>query len=120
MPYKKILTELVITTPGVTGAILVDWEGEAVELACGSVDEYDLKLLAAHKGIILAQVREMCGRLLGADSSELVVTSGKGGCMVGTVGAEYALIMTFHVDALVGRALYRFRNTRKQLIKEIY
>ena len=40
--------------------------------------------------------------------------------MVGTVGAEYALIMTFHVDALVGRALYRFRNTRKQLIKEIY
>lgn len=119
MPYKKLLTELVDATSGVTGAILVDWEGETVELACGSVDEYDLKLLAAHQGIILNQVRDACGRLLGAASSELVVTTGVGGCIVGAVGAEYALVMTFHRDALVGRALQRFRKTQKQLIKEI-
>jgi predicted regulator of Ras-like GTPase activity (Roadblock/LC7/MglB family) len=120
MPFKQILTELVAGTPGATGAILVDWEGEAVELACGSVAEYDLKLLAAHKGIILDQVREVSGRFMGAASSELVVTTGTGGCIVGTVGAEYALVMTFHRDALVGRALHRFRNTVQQLIKEIY
>ena len=120
MPFKKLLTELVAGTPGATGAILVDWEGESVELACGSVAEYDLKLLAAHKGIILDQVREVSGRLLGAAAGELVVTTGTGGCIVGTVGAEYAMVMTFHQNTLVGRALNRFRNTVQKLIKEIY
>ena len=120
MPFKKILTELIADTPGATGAILVDWEGEAVELACASGDEYELKLLAAHKGIILDQVREVCGRLAHADSSDLVVTTGAGGCIVGSVGAEYALVMTFQRDTLVARALHRFKNARKQLAKEIY
>jgi len=119
MPFKKLLTELVTTTPGVTGAILVDWEGEAVELVCGSVDDYELKLLAAHKGIILGQVREASARLQGGSTSDLVVTTGTGGCIVGTVGADYALVMTFRRDALVGRVLHRFRNIREQLVKEI-
>jgi len=120
MPFKKILTELVEAAPGVTGAILSDWEGEAVELACRSVDEYALKLLAAHQGIILGRLREINGRLFGSRCCDMVVTSGAGRCIVGTVGADYALLVTLDSDTLVGRTLRRFRATRELLVKEIY
>ena len=120
MPFKTLLTELVAATPGARGAILADWEGESVELACSSDDEYELKVLAAHKGIILGQVREVNGRLFGAHSSDLLFTTGAGRCIVGTVGTDYALVLTLHRDTAVGPALHRFRNTRKQLVKEIY
>jgi predicted regulator of Ras-like GTPase activity (Roadblock/LC7/MglB family) len=120
MPFKTLLTELVAATPGARGAILADWEGEAVELACSSDNEYELKLLAAHQVIIIGQVREVNNRLFGAHSSDLVITTGAGRCIVGTVGTDYSLVMTLHRDTSVGRALHRFRNTRNQLMKEIY
>jgi len=119
MPFQRIVNELVESTPGATGVILADAEGEAIVCA-GSADEYDLKLLAAHKGIIIGQVREVNSRLFGARSSELVVTTGTGRCIVGTVGNEYALCMTLLRDVPVGPALYRFREARELLAKEIY
>jgi len=120
MPFKKILAELVAATPGATGAILADGEGEAVELACSSGGDYELKLLAAHQSIILGQLREVNGRLFEAESSDLVITTRAGRCIAGTVGADYALVMTIHRDTGVGPALHRFRDSREQLVKEIY
>ena len=119
MPFQRIVNELVELIPGATGVILADAEGEAVVCA-GSADEYDLRLLAAHKGIIIGQVREVNSRLYGARSCELVVTTATGRCIVGTVGTEYALSMTLHRDAPVGPALYRFREARELLVREIY
>ena len=58
MPYKSILKGLVDSTPGSIGAILVDWEGEAVQEYC-HCDPYDIRFVAAHKGIILARLKEL-------------------------------------------------------------
>ena len=52
MPFKVILKELVESTYGAIGAILADWEGEAVEQYC-LTDTFQLKVTAAHKGIIV-------------------------------------------------------------------
>jgi predicted regulator of Ras-like GTPase activity (Roadblock/LC7/MglB family) len=119
MPFQRIVDELVESTPGATGVILADAEGESIVCA-GSADEYDLRLLAAHKGIILGQVQEVNSRLFGACSSELVVTTDTGRCIVGTVGTDYSLSMTLNRNAPVGPALYRFRKARELLVKEIY
>ena len=61
MPFKAILKELVEVTPGASGAILADWEGEAVEQCC-HYDDFELKVIGAHKGIILNQMKEIHGR----------------------------------------------------------
>ncbi len=49
MPFKRILTELVTAVPGASGAILADWEGEAVE-QFSFYDDFEMKLIGAHKG----------------------------------------------------------------------
>lgn len=67
MPFNEILKELVENVPHAVGAILVDWEGEAVQEYC-HCDPYDIRFVAAHKGILLSRLRETDGENQGGRS----------------------------------------------------
>jgi predicted regulator of Ras-like GTPase activity (Roadblock/LC7/MglB family) len=119
VPFKTILRELVESVPGATGAILADWEGEAVEQFC-HYDEYELKVIAAHKGIVLNRMKDIHGAFPGGDLHDAVITTVSQHILTGLVGPEYSLVMTLDRGAVVGLALYRFRQALKILEKEIY
>lgn len=119
MPFKSILRELIESVPGATGAILADWEGEAVEQHC-LFDEYELKVIAAHKGIVLNRMKEIHAPLSGGELSDAVITTDSQHILMGVVGPDYSLVMTLDREAVVGLALYRFRKSLKLLEKEIY
>jgi predicted regulator of Ras-like GTPase activity (Roadblock/LC7/MglB family) len=119
MPFKAILTQLVEVTPHASGAILADWEGEAVEQHC-LYDDYELKLMGAHKGIILNRMKDVHAALAAGKMQDAVITSGKQQVIIGTVGPDYSLVMTLASGAMIGLALHRFRQAVKLLEKEIY
>lgn len=119
MPFKAILRELVESTPAASGAILADWEGEAVEQHC-LYDVYELKVLGAHKGILLNRMKEAQEECAAGALQDAVITTGKQHVIIGGVGLEYSLVMTLDRGAIIGRALYRFRQAVKLLEKEIY
>lgn len=119
MPFKRILNELVSAVPGADGAILADWEGEAVEQWCIH-DDYELKLIGAHKGIILNLMREAhSGMDLGVLRDAIISTENQR-FIIGAIGPDYVLVMTLGRGAVVGRALYCFRRAVPLLAKEIY
>lgn len=118
MPFKKILMELVEATEGASGAILTDWEGEAVEQYSLS-DEFELKLIGAHKGIILNRMKEIQHRFLPGDVHEAVISTNTHHIIIGTIGEDYALVMTLHRNALVALAMHNFQRAIKSLKKEI-
>ena len=119
MPFKKMLRELVESAAGATGAILADWEGEAVEQHC-LYDDYELKVLAAHKGIILNRVKELQARLTGDSLREAVISTASQHVLIGGVGDDYLLVLTLDRSAIVGLALRQFRSVVECLKKEIY
>ncbi len=119
MPFKTILRELVESVPGATGAILADWEGEAVEQHC-LFDDYELKVIAAHKGILLNRMKEVHATFPVGDLSDAVISTASQHILTGLVGPEYSLVMTLERGAVVGLALYKFRKALKVLEKEIY
>lgn len=119
MPFKAILMQLVEVTPHASGAILADWEGEAVEQHC-LYDDYELKLVGAHKGIILNRMKEVHAALAAGKMQDAVITSGKQHVIIGAVGPDYSLVMTLASGAMIGLALHRFRHAVKLLEKEIY
>lgn len=119
MPFKAILTDLVQSVPGASGAILADWEGEAVE-QFALYDDFELKVVAAHKGIILNQVKDLHGRISGDTVRDAVITTASQHVIIGTVGNDYSLVMTLAREALPARALFRFRQAIGLLAKEIY
>ena len=119
MPFKRLLTTLVEAVPGATGAILADWEGEAVEQHC-ECDPYEMKVTAAHWGILLTRLKELHDKYATGPVQESMISTDEQHVIVGAVGDEYALVMTMGRDALPLMALRRFRETAGLLKKEIY
>jgi len=120
VPFKTILRELVLTVPGATGAILTDWEGEAVEHYTLSGDDYDIKILGAHQNIILNRIREIRGKIPSQAVRDAVISTDRQHLVIGSVGADYTLVLVLERNALVGRAVVRSRRSVELLEKEIY
>jgi predicted regulator of Ras-like GTPase activity (Roadblock/LC7/MglB family) len=118
MPYINILKNLVDRTPNSVGAILVDWEGEAVQEYC-HCDPYDIRFAAAHKGIILARLKELhsSGRVGLID--DVVISASEGRLIIGCIDDDYSLVMSTSRSCPVGLALYHFRDAVAELKKQL-
>lgn len=119
MPFKRILHELVKAVPGARGAILADWEGEAVAQFTHD-DEFEMKIVGAHKGIILSQLRDIHGKVGFTEPAVVEISTEAGTVLVAGVGADYCVVMTLAPAALRSKAAYMLNNSVNLLIKEIY
>ena len=118
MSFEVILEELIDQLPLAIGAILVDWEGEAVMERC-HCDPYEIRFIAAHKGIILAHLKAMQSTAQVGEVENVVVTSNCGHLMIGCINQDYSLVMKTERNCPVGLALYYFRRSIVELKKEI-
>lgn len=119
MGLKDDLTELVQRVPGALGAILVDWEGEAVEHAA-NMDDYELKVLGAYKGVILSNLRSVLRRCDGDAVEELVIGTSLNQTIIRPITDEYFLVLTCRSgETLLGRALFEARRCARSLYDEI-
>ena len=118
MPFRQLLRTLLDNVPGAQGAIIADWEGEAVGQV-GHMDEYDLKIMGAHKGVILHNMRDVVQRLGDDQLKEIVITTELMQTLVLPVTNEYFLVLTLDRSDQLGRALFEARRCIQALSKEI-
>lgn len=118
MSFEIILRDLVNKVPHAIGAILVDWEGEAVMEHC-HCDPYDIRFIAAHKGIILTRLKEMQSIELIGEVEDVIVTSSGGHLIIGCIDQYYSLVMNIQHSCPVALALYHFRLAITELKKEV-
>jgi predicted regulator of Ras-like GTPase activity (Roadblock/LC7/MglB family) len=118
MSIPDILKELVEAVPLAVGAILVDWEGEAVQEQC-HCDPYEIRFIAAHKGIILNRFKEIHADGRAGTIEEVVVTTGETHLIIGPVDQEYALVLRVGRGCPLALALRHFHASVKLLKKEI-
>ena len=119
MPFKKLLTTLVESVPGASGAILADWEGEAVEQHTRG-DAYEIKVTAAHWGILLTRLKGLHEKYAAGSVQQSVISTDDQHVIIGAIGDDYALVMTMTRNALPLLGLQRFREIAELLHKEIY
>jgi predicted regulator of Ras-like GTPase activity (Roadblock/LC7/MglB family) len=118
MSFEVILQKLVDQVPHSIGAILVDWEGEAVMEHC-HCDPYDIRFIAAHKGIILAHLKAMQSTPKIGEVEDVVVTSDQGRLLIGCIDQDYSLVMYIERRSPVALALYHLRIAITALRREI-
>lgn len=118
MSFEEILKGLVERVPHAVGAILVDWEGEAVMEHC-HCDPYDMRFIAAHKGIILARLKELQSVENVGAIEDVTVTSANGHLIIGCIDQDYSLVMSIERSCPVTLALHHFRQAIAELKKEI-
>ncbi|MCK4536452.1 MAG: roadblock/LC7 domain-containing protein [Desulfuromonadales bacterium] len=118
MPFKTLLRDMIERVPGAQGAILADWEGEAVDQV-GLMDDYDLKLIGAYKGVMLTNLRDVASRLNNDQLKEIIITTERAQMLVLPVTLEYFLVFTLNRSDVMGRALFEARRCIQALQKEI-
>lgn len=119
MAIQAALEKLVRSTPKSIGAILVDWEGEAVQEFC-YCDPYEIRFIAAHKAIILATFKELhvdAGQNSLPD--EIVVTSSGVHLIIGSVDQDYSLVLSVDRSCPASLARHYFREAVLEIRKEI-
>lgn len=118
MSFEVILKNLVDHVPQAVGAILVDWEGEAVVEHC-HCEPYDIRFIAAHKGIILSHLKEMQSTPQIGDVEDVVVTTSNGYLIICCIDEYYSLVMNVERSCPVALALYHSRRATTELKKEV-
>ena len=103
MLLKSLIGEIVAQIPGALGAVLIDWEGEAVEHE-SRMDDYELKVMGAHHGVILNSLRRAAERLDETSVEEVTIQAGNMTIMVIPVNKDYFLVISLEKQALVAQA----------------
>lgn len=119
MSFKVALENLLERVPGALGAILADWEGEAVDQVSTRMDDFEMKIIGAHKGIILTNMRQAMRDLDSDDLEEIIVTTEKTQTLIVPITRDYYLVLTLQKDASFGRAQFEARKTVIALREEI-
>lgn len=117
MPFKSLLSRLLEDIPGALGAIIVDWEGESVDQVA-RINEYDIKVLGAHSGIILSQLREALSRIDSGELHEVIIRTGQNKTLIAPLTEEYLLILQLGAEAIAARAAHKVRHCVAELRDE--
>jgi len=119
MPFKNLLQEMLDRLPGARGAIIADWEGEAVDQVA-RIDDFEIKVLGAHKGIILSRLREALQRLDGGELEEVLIQYQNAKVLIVPLNEDYFLVLTIDTHEMVGKAAFELRRCAARLRQEIY
>ncbi|MEE9613493.1 MAG: roadblock/LC7 domain-containing protein [Thermodesulfobacteriota bacterium] len=116
--FRAILTELA-ERAGATGAIMLDWEGEAVD-SFSATDDLELAEIGAHKGIILNMLRDVTSRQDDGGEVESVGISTTGARLaITTIKDGYYLLVTLHRGRPLGRAIFESKKAIAKIKKEM-
>lgn len=118
MPFKDILTNMLTQLPGAEGAIIADWEGEAVDQVA-YVDDFEMKILGAHKGIILTRLRDALQRIDGGEIEEVSIHFVRSTVLISPLNEDYFLVLALKSSVLAARAASVMRSCVAQLRREI-
>jgi predicted regulator of Ras-like GTPase activity (Roadblock/LC7/MglB family) len=115
MPFKGILKGIVDRVKGAQGAILLDWEGEAVD-QYAVISEYDIKFIGAHMGILLYNLNKRLSEELGDDDIKgVTIDLGKKRFAIYPVDKDYFAVLVLSPEAVSGLVRHEIEATVKAI-----
>jgi predicted regulator of Ras-like GTPase activity (Roadblock/LC7/MglB family) len=117
MPYKSLLEDLVRSTPGADGALMLDALGDVVVAAGANDDRH--RLIGAYQGIALAIAQRTSVRYSAGDVSHIVCRYSTGSLILRALKDGYYLVMSISEQAPLGHALYRSEVTQDRMNAEL-
>lgn len=120
--FEAILRDLLASTPGAIGAIVLDQEGEAVQFWAERVFDIGpdgMKAIGAYQGIYLSQLKHICERIEAGPPLRIATE------FVNTKILSYALKDGYYVVLIAdpgsneGLAWHHLRSARQRLLAEL-
>ena len=119
MPFQRIMKELVDSTSGATDAIFVDWEGEAVDQYSVNNDIYRIKVVGAHKGVMLKLINDAQKATGNELASTVSVRMQEASVIMASVKDGYYVALVLDKDAMICKALFLMKKAVAELALEM-
>ncbi|MCK5237559.1 MAG: hypothetical protein KAR06_11345 [Deltaproteobacteria bacterium] len=118
MPFKRILREL-SERVGADGAIMLDWEGEAVDSFSNS-EKLELDAIGAHKGIILNMIQQVSMKSSAAEDVQSIgISTNDYKIAIAVIKDGYYILLVMSKNKPLGKAFFEARKSAKELLKEM-
>lgn len=120
--FEKILRELLATTPAAIGAIVLDREGESVQLWAERVFDIGpegLKAIGAYQGIYLAELRRICDRVGAGQPERFTTDFANAKVMSCDLKDGYYVVLVLDPSANEALAWHHLRSSRQRLLAEL-
>lgn len=119
MPFRSIMKELVESTRAATGAIFVDWEGEAVDQYTIEEELFHLKVVGAHKCIILELINDAKKSIQNEQVESVTIKMENYNVLLGPVKDGYFVAVILKPNAIISEARHRMKKAVVALAKEM-
>ena len=120
MPFQYVLADLLASTDGAIGALLLDDTGETVDLACSELSPGDVQLMGAYLGIYLRDAgRIVQGSSLGSPKL-LHIERERLQVQLATLSDGYFLALVQRRPAPVAPARSQLLRAAEQLEAEVF
>ena len=118
--FRMILHELLATTAGAQAALLLDWEGETVELACDhDLSDHELRIIGAYQGIFLSRLRALCAGIEAGEPRRYKIELETRAVLSCDVKDGYYLVLLVDTSFNEGLAWRRIEKCRERLLAEM-
>lgn len=119
MPFKTIIKDFVEKTPGATGAIMLDWDGETVA-DFSRISHMDMPAIGAYKGIILNLIKDALKKQKAEDEIKTIgLTTEHSKIALYTIKEGYYFVVTLEKTIPLGRVFTKAKKVIRDLEKEM-
>ena len=119
MPFRALLKNLVESVPGAHDAVLLDWEGETVDLYSTGENDDHVKFVGAHHGVLLDAVKRIGENTGAGDVKHVVIKSEKVDFVTAPVHEGYCIVLTVDPGLHMARLSIELERTIKELRSEM-
>jgi predicted regulator of Ras-like GTPase activity (Roadblock/LC7/MglB family) len=113
--FGEILQEIVTGTPGAIGAVLMGYDGIAIDQHFRSHEGEELSLVAVEYANVLKEIRKTAEILNTGHMEEVSVKTERLLVILRTLGDEYFVALTLERDGNYGKGRYLLRRETPRL-----
>ena len=118
MPFQYILANLLASSTGAVGALLLDDTGETVDMACSELPPFDVKLIGAYLGIYLRSATQILSGTRMGTLRVLHIERDRLHLQIATLPEGYFLALVQRSPAPVAAARGRLLRAAEKLTAE--
>ncbi len=120
MPFQYVLANLLASSEGAIGALLIDEGGETVDLASSDLSPFDIRLIGAYLGIYLRNASKILRETELGQLRILHIERERLHLQLTTLPDGYFLVLVQRRPAPVGLARRHLRRAAEQLTAEVW
>ena len=116
--YGEILRQILAQLPDAHGAVLADWEGEAIDQA-GDVESTEMRLVGAHWGVVYFMARTSLQNVGDSGPRDLTLRFGRQQVVVRRLTDDYYIVVASHPYACLARTLRVLELNQDRLLEQL-